>query len=97
MLRRSGNLIAVYDKRNLFMTEKKIFDLPNLEIVTFPTEFGKFGLMTCFDAMYQHPFLDLVLDQDITTLVFPTAWSNIPPHLTAVGFHSGHIKCKLFY
>ena len=55
-----GHLIAVYDKRNLFMTEKKIFDKPKLEVVTFETDVGKFGLMTCFDAMYEHPFLDLV-------------------------------------
>ena len=52
--------MAVYDKRNLFMTEKNIFDEPSLEVVTFETDFGKLGLMTCFDAMYEHPFLDLV-------------------------------------
>ena len=57
---RMGFLVAVYDKRNLFMTEKKIFNQPELEVVTFETDFGKFGLMTCFDAMYEHPFLDLV-------------------------------------
>ena len=60
---RSGHIIAVYDKRNLFMTEKKIFNTPQLEIVTFQTEFGKFGVMTCFDALYDHPFLDLVETQ----------------------------------
>ena len=79
------------------MREKEFFNQPELEIVTFSTEFGKFGLMTCFDAMYDHPFLDLVLKEDITTLVFPTAWQNIPPHLTAVGFHSGYIKCKTIH
>ena len=104
-----GYLVAVYDKRNLFMTEKKIFDEPKLEVVTFETDVGKFGLMTCFDAMYEHPFLDLVEEKvrtekcryslfqlmwnicqkNITSLVFPTAWQSIPPHLTAVGFHSG--------
>ena len=57
---RKGHLVAVYDKRNLFMTEKNIFDEPSLEVVTFETDFGKLGLMTCFDAMYEHPFLDLV-------------------------------------
>ena len=57
---RMGFLVAVYDKRNLFMTEKKIFNQPELEVVTFETDFGKLGLMTCFDAMYEHPFLDLV-------------------------------------
>ena len=45
------------------MTEKKIFNTPQLEIVTFQTEFGKFGVMTCFDALYDHPFLDLVETQ----------------------------------
>ena len=55
-----GYLVAVYDKRNLFMTERKIFNEPNLEVVTFQTDFGKLGLMTCFDAMYEHPFLDLI-------------------------------------
>ena len=61
-----GYLVAVYDKRNLFMTEKKIFDEPNLEVVTFETDVGKFGLMTCFDAIYEHPFLDLV-EQKVST------------------------------
>ena len=28
--------------------------------------------------------------QGVTTLVFPTAWQNVPPHLTAIGFHSGY-------
>ena len=60
-----GYLVAVYDKRNLFMTEKQIFNQPELEVVTFKTDFGKFGLMTCFDAMYEHPFLDLV-EQEVS-------------------------------
>ena len=60
-----GYLVAVYDKRNLFMTEKQIFNQPELEVVTFMTDFGKFGLMTCFDAMYEHPFLDLV-EQEVS-------------------------------
>ena len=62
---RMGYLVAVYDKRNLFMTEKQIFNQPELEVVTFKTDFGKFGLMTCFDAMYEHPFLDLV-EQEVS-------------------------------
>ena len=57
---RSGHLVAVYDKRNLFATEIRFFSKPELEVVTFDTEFGRVGLMTCFDAMYSHPFLDLV-------------------------------------
>ena len=94
-----------FPKRNLFMTEKKIFNTPQLEIVTFQTEFGKFGVMTCFDALYDHPFLDLVetqvwiflkqvkrlklLFQKIDTLIFLTAWQNVSPHFTSIGYHSG--------
>merc|ERR1712243_81949 len=47
------------------------------------------GLMTCFDAMYAYPFLDLVEKKNISTLVFTTAWQDVDPHLTAIGFHSG--------
>ena len=57
---RSGRITASYDKKNLFGSEKEIFDEADLEIATFDTEFGKFGVMTCFDAMFSHPFLDLV-------------------------------------
>jgi hypothetical protein len=47
-------------QRNLYLTELRIYDSPDLEIVTFQTEFGKFGLMTCYDALFAQPFLDLV-------------------------------------
>ena len=56
---RLGNIVARYDKRNLFRTETNIFDTPNLEIVSFETDFGTFGIITCFDAIYEHPFIDL--------------------------------------
>ena len=91
---RDGELVAVYDKRNLFLTEFKTFDKPDLEVVTFDTEFGRFGLMTCFDAMFSHPFLDLVRLEEVDSLVFLTAWQSIPPHFTAVGFHSGLARGK---
>ena len=42
------------------MTEFRIYDTPDLQVVTFDTEFGKFGLMTCFDALFSHPFIDLI-------------------------------------
>ena len=91
---RKGEIVALYDKKNLFLTETKIFDKPALELVTFDTEFGRFGLMTCFDAMFSHPFLDLVEVMEVDSLVFPTAWQSIPPHLTAVGHHSALARGK---
>ena len=84
----------MYDKKNLFTTETETFDQPNLELATFQTEFGRFGLMTCFDAMFEHPFLDLVETQEVESLVFLTAWQSVPPHLTAVGYHSSLARGK---
>ena len=57
---RLGNIVAKYDKRNLFRTETEIFDTPDTEVVSFETDFGTFGIITCFDAIYEHPFIDLV-------------------------------------
>ena len=34
-----------------------------IKVVTFRTEFGLFGIMTCFDALFKHPFIDLVEDK----------------------------------
>ena len=52
-------MIAVYDKKNLFITERNIFTEADLEVVTFDTEFDRLGLMTSFDAMFAKPFLNL--------------------------------------
>ena len=65
-------MIAIYDKKNLFMTERNIFTEPDLEVVTFDTEFGRVGLMTCFDAMFARPFLDLVNSEVIKYIEFTT-------------------------
>ena len=65
-------MIAVYDKKNLFMTERNIFTEPDLEVVTFDTEFGRVGLMTCFDAMFARPFLDLLNSEVIKYIEFTT-------------------------
>jgi hypothetical protein len=54
-------------QRNLYMTEVALYDRPALEVVTFTTHFGKFGLMTCFDALFQHPFIDLIETEGIIT------------------------------
>ena len=52
------------------MTERNIFTEPDLEVVTLDTEFGRLGLMTCFDAMFARPFLDLVNSEVIIHIEF---------------------------
>ncbi|XP_049640968.1 pantetheinase [Suncus etruscus] len=83
-----GKLVARYHKQNLFMGEDQ-FDIPKeTEIVTFNTSFGKFGIFTCFDILFHDPAVTLVKDHHVDTILFPTAWMNVLPHLTAIEFHS---------
>lgn len=65
------------------------FDFPKEpELATFDTAFGKFGLFTCFDILFHDPAVALVTQLSVDTILFPTAWMNVLPHLTAIEFHS---------
>ncbi|XP_053565099.1 pantetheinase [Bombina bombina] len=83
-----GKLVARYHKYNLFTGETQ-FNFPEEpEIVSFETPFGKFGIFICFDILFYYPAVSLVVDQKVDTVLFPTAWSNVLPHLSAIEFHS---------
>ncbi|XP_063165951.1 pantetheinase-like [Candoia aspera] len=83
-----GKLVARYHKFNLFMVEHQ-FDSPKEpDLVTFDTAFGKFGLFTCFDILFHDPAVALVTQLSVDTILFPTAWMNVLPHLSAIEFHS---------
>ncbi|NP_999298.1 pantetheinase precursor [Sus scrofa] len=83
-----GRLVARYHKQNLFLGEDQ-FDAPKEpEIVTFDTTFGRFGIFTCFGILFHDPAVTLVKDFQVDTILFPTAWMNVLPHLTAIEFHS---------
>ncbi|NWX92367.1 VNN3 protein, partial [Nothoprocta pentlandii] len=74
---------------NLFMSETIQFNIPKEpEAVTFETPFGKFGIFTCFDILFHDPAVVLVSKLQVDTVLFPTAWMNVLPFLTAVEFHS---------
>lgn len=53
-------LVARYHKHNLYF--EQAFDYPpKPEIITFDTPFaGRFGLITCFDILFQEPAITLV-------------------------------------
>lgn len=75
-------------QQNLFMSEEQ-FNVPKEpELVTFDTTFGRFGIFTCFDVLFQDPAVTLVKDFHVDTILFPTAWMNVLPHLSAIEFHS---------
>ncbi|CAG0886276.1 unnamed protein product [Cyprideis torosa] len=82
---RSGSIIAKYRKTNLYL--EPLFDLPPADqgLVTFETDFGiRFGLATCFDIMFQTPFVDLVHKAGVRHIIFPTAWIDNLPFYTSL-------------
>ncbi|KAM6272828.1 pantetheine hydrolase VNN2-like [Spheniscus humboldti] len=83
-----GKLVARYHKYNLFRRETQFNYPKEPEAVTFETPFGKFGIFTCFDILFREPALVLVSELQVDTVLFPTAWMNVLPFLTAVEFHS---------
>ncbi|XP_037700178.1 vascular non-inflammatory molecule 2-like [Choloepus didactylus] len=84
---KEGKLVARYHKYHLYNEPQ--FDAPEKpELVTFNTTFGKFGIFTCFDILFLEPSVTLVKDFHVDTILFPTAWMNVLPFLTAIEFHS---------
>ncbi|XP_012520689.1 PREDICTED: pantetheinase isoform X3 [Propithecus coquereli] len=83
-----GRLVARYHKQNLFLGEDQFNAPKEPEVVTFNTTFGRFGIFTCFDILFHHPAVTLVKDFHVDTILFPTAWMNVLPHLSAIEFHS---------
>ncbi|BFZ23469.1 hypothetical protein BsWGS_26508 [Bradybaena similaris] len=86
----NGTLVARYHKYHLFF--EKAFNTPSLEIVYFDTPFGRFGLMICFDLQFSEPGLSIILKHKIANIVYPTAWFDALPLLSALGFHSSFAR-----
>ncbi|XP_063773427.1 pantetheinase-like isoform X1 [Pseudophryne corroboree] len=83
-----GKLVARYHKYHLFLGELQFNAPSEPELVTFDTPFGKFGIFICFDILFYNPAVALVVQHNVDTILFPTAWMNLLPHLTAIEFHS---------
>uniref|UniRef100_A0A8V0XW73 CN hydrolase domain-containing protein n=2 Tax=Gallus gallus TaxID=9031 RepID=A0A8V0XW73_CHICK len=83
-----GKLVARYHKYNLFRQETQFNYPKEPEFITFETPFGKFGVFTCFDILFREPAVVLASELQVDTVLFPTAWMNVLPFLTAVEFHS---------
>ncbi|KAH3874945.1 hypothetical protein DPMN_038202 [Dreissena polymorpha] len=82
-----GTLVAKYHKYNLFY--ENWFDKPSkVDISVFNTPFGRFGLIICFDILFEHPPIDLICRNNISNIAFPTAWMDAHPFYTSIQFHS---------
>ncbi|XP_077980024.1 pantetheine hydrolase VNN2-like [Glandiceps talaboti] len=82
-----GTLIGRYFKINLFGNEKNTFNRGTIEksnYGVFHTAFGSFGMIICYDMLFSDPALRWIYDDGIKNIVFPTAWVNALPMLTAV-------------
>ncbi|NWJ07553.1 BTD Biotinidase, partial [Crypturellus undulatus] len=81
-----GVLVAMYRKHNLYFEDA--FDTPpEADYVLFDTPFaGKFGVFTCFDILFFEPAVNLVRQYNVKQVVYPTAWMNQLPLLSAVEF-----------
>uniref|UniRef100_A0A7N5KA81 CN hydrolase domain-containing protein n=1 Tax=Ailuropoda melanoleuca TaxID=9646 RepID=A0A7N5KA81_AILME len=59
------------------------------QFVNFNTSFGKFGVFTCADMLqFREPAISLVEKFKVDTMLFPTAWMNTLPLLSAVQYFS---------
>ncbi|XP_029445074.1 biotinidase isoform X2 [Rhinatrema bivittatum] len=85
----SGTLMARYRKQNLYF--EYAFDMPSeVDYVVFDTPFAnKFGMFTCFDILFHEPAVSLIRKFDVNHVVFPTAWMNQLPLLSAIQFQRG--------
>ncbi|KAE8596630.1 hypothetical protein XENTR_v10016185 [Xenopus tropicalis] len=80
----NGTLVASYFKQNLYFEYG--FDIPpKAQHVVFNTPFAsKFGLITCFDILFYKPAVSLVESHMVKHILYPTAWMNQLPLLSAI-------------
>ncbi|OCT75835.1 biotinidase [Xenopus laevis] len=80
----NGSFVASYFKQNLYFEYG--FDTPNKEqYVVFDTPFAsKFGMITCFDILFYKPAVGLVEKHMVKHILYPTAWMNQLPLLSAI-------------
>lgn len=78
-----GSFIAKYHKKHLFFEPE--YDEPSTcEKVVFTPRFGvSFGIMTCFDMLYDCPATDLIHKYHIKNFIVPMAWMKGIPLLQA--------------
>uniref|UniRef100_A0A8C0FVZ0 Biotinidase n=1 Tax=Chelonoidis abingdonii TaxID=106734 RepID=A0A8C0FVZ0_CHEAB len=82
----SGTLVARYRKQNLYF-EYAFNTPPEVDHVLFDTPFaGKFGMFTCFDILFYEPAVSLIKKYNVKQVVYPTAWMNQLPLLSAIEF-----------
>ncbi|XP_075442995.1 biotinidase isoform X2 [Ascaphus truei] len=85
----NGTLVANYFKQNLYF--EYAFDIPPVvQHVIFDTPFAsKFGIFTCFDILFYEPAVSLIKKHGVMHVLYPTAWMNQLPLLSAIQIQRG--------
>ncbi|XP_063308389.1 biotinidase [Pelobates fuscus] len=85
----NGTLIATYFKQNLYF-EFGFDTPPEVQHVVFDTPFAsKFATFTCFDILFFEPAVSLIEKYNVKHVVYPTAWMNQLPLLSAIQIQRG--------
>ncbi|KAG2392570.1 hypothetical protein C9374_011295 [Naegleria lovaniensis] len=82
---RNGSLISKYHKTHLYFENG--IDPGDGTPVYFETDFGvKFGLLICFDIIFEEPLNSLLNDIKVDAIAFTSWWVNFPPYWNALPF-----------
>ncbi|MEI6511830.1 MAG: carbon-nitrogen hydrolase family protein [bacterium] len=69
---REGNLLGTYNKNQVFDPEEDLGVTPGVEMPVFQTDFGKVGIMICYDSWYPEP-TRLLAYKGAELILFPSA------------------------
>lgn len=70
---RSGEVEGSYQKKNVWHSERPLFEKGHEPHTVFNTEFGKVGMLLCWDLMFPEAFKEFS-KQDVHLVVIPSFW-----------------------
>lgn len=71
---RQGKVKGVYDKKNIWHSERVHYTKGSDPHTTFDTELGKSGMLICWDVMFAEAFKQLAA-QEVELIVIPSFWT----------------------
>ncbi|XP_064540644.1 vanin-like protein 2 [Drosophila montana] len=91
VLDRSGRVVSRYRKSHLWRREYNTrATMRQPELAIFETDFGvTFGHFICFDMLFYEPAMQLLLERNVTDIIYPTYWFSELPFLGAVQLQEG--------
>ncbi|KAF5283861.1 hypothetical protein FQA39_LY04681 [Lamprigera yunnana] len=93
VLDRSGTIIARYRKINLHNEENYVAGLNTVS--TFSTDFGvTFGTFASYDILHKNPAFDVLNNENVTDIVYPSAWYGELPFYAANSIQHGFAKSQ---